>query len=270
MRKSVFYSLLVFGLLLNALVKPIAQWHFGNSEIANSIFGIQPGIFVCVLLGIYSLTGSFCSHQANVSRFDLLVAIFVTSLSLLPFAKLSWLALLVASFSGLVSTRKQELFAFKTAMVIFIAIAMRDALSTLMMDIFASPLLSFDALMVARLYSLLGLQATAELNMIVRPHDHVVYVMTGCASFKDISIGVLVWFCLVRLQSEKLIPFWIIGSCLVAGAIFFSNILRLALMSVSADHYVFYHEGPGTFLFQGVFLIVILLSTFLGDRYARI
>ncbi|RED43794.1 hypothetical protein [Aestuariispira insulae] len=262
--------LVIAGCLLNGFAKPFLAWltapDIVDQNLGQHLFGIQPVTLFAALLGLWQLLKS--PFALKPSRADLWVAIIVMALCLLPFARTAWFAL--ALFSGWACFRlKGNAQGSETGYVILLAVSLRDPISVAMLDLFSDGFLTFDAWASGSLLNLFGDTITVQSNMFSNSDGHSVYVLTGCASFKDISFGLLIWFSVIRTSGSRPLSFWFSCGAALALCLMFINIVRLALMGLSPAHYSFIHDGTGAQIFQGLLITIIFLWILIGNRHAK-
>ncbi|MEH6403909.1 MAG: hypothetical protein V7750_11085, partial [Sneathiella sp.] len=261
MTRGVFFLLLMGGAALNAVIKPIENW-FLNGDIVSSpsfpvtVFGLQPAVLICMCLGGYSLAVGAVKYKSEIKARDLLAATMITGLCLVPFAKVAWVAVSCCALAGLSSQDKKN-FRYKAGMVILLAVGIRDPLATFVMDLMASPLLTFDAWAAGSLLHIWTGDVIISDNLIRRADGHSVFILSGCASFKNISHALLIWFAFIRMYSAKSVLYWMLSGAIITAFIFTINILRLGLMGISERSYDIIHNGIGSDVFSALTLLIL-------------
>lgn len=260
---------IVFALgLVNAMIRPIRE-HVIEFGFVDSLIG-GFGISFIVWFGIYcsfDLLRKYSDQKA--SRNDWVMAFLTIVLLLIPSAFMSWIALSIfAGYCGF--------FVFQSATfgrnscLIMLAVALRVPVSDICLKLSADALLQFDAMATLSLLSMVSPEATRQGNIIIGSGGHELLIMTGCASFTNISLAFLLWFTVVRAQMlcyRAALTLYIIPLTIIVMGI---NISRLSLMTLSQEQYFFYHDGLGAEIINALILLAALgmafLSVYLEDR----
>jgi len=269
-RHNLFMFVFLVG-LINAMVRPmrvhITEFGFYDSLISG--FGISFIVWFAVYCS-FDLLRKASVEPVNYKNF---IAVFIVMVAMIiPSAFISWIILsLFAVYCGF--------FVFKSgtiernASLIMLAIALRVPVSDICLKLFADVLLQFDAAATLSLTGLIATDITRQGNIIIGQNGHELLIMTGCASFTNISLALLLWFTVVRTQVlhwQHYLSFYIIPLGMIVMGI---NIVRLAMMSLSREHYYFYHEGLGADIVNVLILVVALgtalLSVYLEKRKCR-
>lgn len=270
MTRGIFFLLLMGGAVLNAIIKPVGNWYLSGEMLAApsfpmSVFGLQPALLVCLCLGGYSLAVGAPKYKSELKARDLVAAAVITGLCLSPFAKAAWVAVICCALAGL-SYKDKKNFRYTTGLVILLAVGVRDPLATFTMDLMASPLLTFDAWAAGSLLHVWTGDVVISDNLIQRTDGHSVFILSGCASFKNISHALLIWFAFIRLYSVKSVAYWMLSSGVITASIFSINILRLGLMGISERSYEIIHNGVGADVFSALPLLILFVGLSLEGR----
>lgn len=259
---------IVFALgLINAMIRPVRE-HIIEFGFVDSLIG-GFGISFIVWFGIYcsfDLLRKYADQKA--SRNDWVMAFITMVLLLIPSASMSWIALSVfAGYCGF--------FVFQSATfgrnscLIMLAIALRVPVSDICLKLSADALLQFDAMATLSLLSMVSPEAIRQGNIIIGAGGHELLIMTGCASFTNISLALLLWFTVVRtqiLRYRAALTFYIVPLTIIVMGI---NIIRLSLMTLSQEQYFFYHEGLGAEIINALILLVALGMAFLSVYFEK-
>ena len=263
---------IVFALgLINAMIRPIREhiMEFGLSDSLIGGFGISFIVWFAVYCSFDLLRK--CSDQ-EAGRNDWGMAFLTMILLLIPSAFMSWIALsFFAGYCGFFAFR--EASAGRNACLIMLAVALRVPVSDVCLKLSADALLQFDAAATLSILSMIEPASVRHGNIIIGSGGHELFIMTGCASFTNISLALLLWFTVVRthvLQWRAGLMFYIAPlSALVMGI----NIARLSMMALSQEQYFFYHEGLGADIVNALILLVALgmalLSIYFEKRQYR-
>ena len=91
--------------------------------------------------------------------------------------------------------------------------------------------------------------------------------MSGCCSFRNVSLAVLSWVALTKLERPQWYPLDVAVLALAAGCQIVLNVVRIYLMALSPDMYTYWHVGTGERIFAiAASAAAVLISAF-GARY---
>ncbi len=240
-----------------------AQKHITDHGIVNSITNGLGNSFI-VWFSIYC-SYHLLRHCPNIpaKRADWFMAFIVVMTFLIPSALTSWIALsLFSLYCGFI-VFKQGSYG-RNSCLIMLAISLRVPVSDICLKLFSGALLEFDAATTLYFLHIIGFQSIREGNIIIGPGGHELFIMTGCASFTNISLALLLWFSLVRskiLRWRAYLSLYIIPLVLFVMTI---NMARLSMMAISREQYFFYHDGIGADIVNGVILLSALVFAFLS------
>jgi len=254
-RHNLFALIFAIG-LINAMIRPIrsdiAEFGFVDSMLGG--FGISFIVWFAIFC-VFDLL--YRQRVEKITRNDSFATLFTLIMLMIPSAFISWIALSLFSFYGVIFAYKKPGMA-RNACFIMLAIALRVPVSDIVLRLTADALLQFDA--IATLFVLKFIDPTAirEGNIIIGPGGHELLIMTGCASFTNISLALLLWFTVLRTQitywRHRLTLYILPLVIMVMGV----NIARLALMARSTDDYFFYHDGMGADIVNALVLVIAL------------
>ena len=254
-RNNLFMLIFAFG-LANAMIRPIREHvtEFGAVDSLISGFGISFIVWFAVYCS-FDLMRKANTNKAN--QIDWIVAFFTMILLLVPSAFASWVTLsLFAAYCGFHAFRSASIG--RNASLIMLAIALRVPVSDVCLKLSADALLQFDTIATLSLLSFMGVEAVRQGNIVIGAAGHELLIMTGCASFTNISLALLLWFTIVRTQIKhwhtKLTVYILPLTAMVMGI----NIARLSMMALSQEDYFFYHDGLGADIVNALILIAAL------------
>ncbi len=257
--------------LINAMIRPIRE-HVTDFGFFDSLVG-GFGISFIVWFAIYcsfDFLRKYPDQDAN--RKDWSLAFFTMLLLLIPSAFLSWIALsFFAGYCGFFIFQSGT--AGRNACLIMLAVALRVPVSDICLKLSADALLQFDAMATLSLLNMIDPTSVRQGNIIIGSSGHELLIMTGCASFTNISLALLLWFTVVRTQIlrwQPVLTLYIIPlSALVMGI----NIVRLSMMTLSQEQYFFYHDGLGADIINALILLgtlgIALLSIYFEKHRDR-
>lgn len=250
-----FRIVFVLG-LINAMIRPVREHitEFGFIDSLIDGFGISFIVWFAIYCS-FDLLRRLPNQRAN--RHDWIMVSLTIVLFLIPSAFLSWLALsFFAAYCSFFVFHSEN--AERNACLIMLATSLRVPTSDIFLKLSADVLLQFDAAATLSLLSMIDPASIREGNIIIGPGGHELLIMTGCASFTNISLALLLWFTIVRTQIlrwRKSLTFYIIPLTALVMSI---NIARLSMMALSQEQYFFYHEGLGADIVNALTLLVAL------------
>lgn len=255
-RLNLFSLVFAFG-LINAMIRPIRAHvlEFGFIDSLITGFGISFIVWFAIFCSLDLLRK--CSSGQEACRNDWVMAFAAMILFAIPSAFISWVVLsFFAAYCGFFVYRTGSIG--RNGALIMLAIALRVPVSDICLKLSADALLQFDAMATLSLLQLMGLNAVRQGNIVIGSGGHELLIMTGCASFTNISLALLLWFTVVRTQVMRwrsALTFTIIPLTVLVMGI---NIARLAMMARSQEEYFFYHDGFGADLVNALILLVAL------------
>ena len=128
-------------------------------------------------------------------------------------------------------------------------------------------LIHFDAMLVGTAVELTVKGATWQDNIITVPSGHAIEVMSGCCSFRNVSLAVLSWVALTKLERPQWYPLDVAVLSLAAGCQIVLNVVRIYLMALSPEMYVYWHVGTGQRIFAITASAAAVLISAFGARY---
>ena len=254
--------------LINAMIRPIREniLEFGFIDSLVSGFGISFIVWFAIYCS-FDLLYKLSHEKAN--RHDWILAFITIVILLIPSAIISWLALsFFASYCGFFVFKSGDIA--RNGSLIMLAIALRVPVSDIFLKLSADLLLQFDAMATLTLLHFIDPDAVRQGNIVIGTAGHELLIMTGCASFTNISLALLLWFTVVRTQIQfwhSRLTLYILPLTFIVMGI---NITRLTMMARCQEEYFFYHDGLGADIINALILLVALsialLSIYLEKR----
>ncbi|PCI99044.1 MAG: hypothetical protein COB14_06815 [Alphaproteobacteria bacterium] len=262
MSKACLFSVVFAIGLVNAMIRPVRD-HVNDTGFINALLD-GGGISFIVWFAIYCSLDLLLKSGSEVSgKKDWIAAFSAVFLFIIPSAFVSWLVLAV--FAGYCSftSFKPETFA-RNAALVMLAISLRVPVSDICLKLTADIFLQFDAMATQLVAGFMNPLIGREGNIIIGSDGHELFIMTGCASFTNISLAFLLWFTLVRTQIlvwKRSFTLYIVPLITLVMGI---NIWRLSMMALSKEDYLFYHDGVGGDIVNVAILLVALGVAFLS------
>jgi len=246
------YTVAILIAVANAMAKPIVFWWVDGDPV-------NPIAALCSLAALWFWRKS--NFDDRCLAHDCFAFMFAGILICLPFAMFSWLALCILALGlGFRATGAQGVVA------VLLVASIRTPLAEMIMAILAEPLLLLDGALAGFFAQLFGIEISVQGNMVVGDNGHAVYVMSGCASFANISDALLIWFACSVFFGCQLGRRLTTVAILLCLTILFVNTVRLGVMAISADLYEWVHDGTGKTLVQLVLIFVTSGAVFASLR----
>jgi len=245
--------------LTNAMIRPILLHieEFGFLHSAINGFGISFIVWFAVYCGLHLLYQDKGSTMATSP--DIAIGIITLVLLCLPSSLLSWIFL--SCFAAYCSVFMPfQTTAPRHACAIILAVSLRIPISELCLRLSADTFLQFDAVATQTLLQFLDPEIIRQGNILIGSSGHELLIMTGCASFTNISLALLLWFTIVRSKItiwKHSFNLYIAPLCILVMGI---NIFRLSMMTLSVDLYHFYHDELGADITNVAILLIALLT----------
>ncbi len=113
------------------------------------------------------------------------------------------------------------------------ALFTQQAIVPIIYGLLEARLIYFDAMLVGTVVELTVNGATWQDNIIAVPSGHSIEVMSGCCSFRNVSLAVLSWVALTKLERPQWYPLDVAVLALAAGCQIVLNVVRIYLMALS-------------------------------------
>ena len=262
MSKAHLFSIVFAIGLVNAMIRPMRA-HMSDIGVLNALLD-GDGISFIVWFAIYcSFDLLLRSNPQASQRKDWVAAFSAMFLFMIPSAFVSWIVL--AMFAGYCSFVSFKFGTFaRNAALVMLAVSLRVPVSDVCLKLTADVFLKFDAMATQLFAGFMNPLIGREGNIIIGPEGHELFIMTGCASFTNISLALLLWF--TALRTQMLVwkrSFTLYIGPLIAVVISI-NIWRLSMMAFSKENYFFYHDGLGADIVNVAILLSALSIAFLS------
>jgi len=185
------------------------------------------------------------SARATSNR-QLLLALAITALMLIPVALINWLAATALALLWRVNTVSAKQRAIATLML---AISCREPVIQASLYLLSEPILALDAHLAGALLWLTGNPSSISGNLI-SSGNHALVILTGCSAFGNLSLALLFWLSLRLQQTEDLTKHDYRRLAAIGLGVLYLNTVRLGLMGLGMDWYQLIHDGYGKYLFD--------------------
>lgn len=255
---QLFVPAICFIAAVNALIPSVNDSirHQALSQALTSGFGHSFVIWLCCGLALMAfLKGK--KHQANaLTPIQWLFLLTVSLLLLIPSAILSWM---VCIFLCLIwRSTAGENSGPPVASLMLIAIASRDPVCQSFLNLFADQILSIDAILSGSILKLFNNPAEITANTLTQIDGHSLLILTGCSAFTNLSLALLLWFCVSLYRHTHLEVVDFFRAFLIVLLILSLNSLRLAFMAIDVVWYELLHGPQSQQLIETLTIIISL------------
>jgi hypothetical protein len=179
-------------------------------------------------------------------------------INVMPAQRAVWIVATLAALYIYFSSAKAS-YSRAAATVLF-ALAVQALWGPVFFSLFDYDLLRGDAALVGTLLDVTRSGYSWHDN-VVGTQGHSIAIYSGCSSFHNVSLAMLCWVALTKLNRPTFIATdFIFGAavCLVMIAV---NVARLYVAALSFGAYEYWHNGNGAHIFQvGVSVLILLIS----------
>jgi hypothetical protein len=166
---------------------------------------------------------------------------------------------LIGAFSSAAGLAALSLYLFAMAAgdgrqhavaTVFAALFGQQAVVPLIYGLVVDKLTRFDAMLVGTAVKLSDAGATWQGNIIALPSGHAIQILEACCSFHNVSMAVLSWVAVTKLERPQWRPGDIAVLAAAAGCQVLMNAVRIYLMAQSFDMYDYWHNGAGARIYS--------------------
>jgi exosortase/archaeosortase family protein len=258
--------LVVFGPAALLLIFRLheAAIDFGSLPDDDVLHAMHIDAFQVLAWGVaFYLLGRLCTPR-QPNSVDLAGAIVVCVIG--GFSSAAGLATLAALLTLTASGDVRRL----AAATVFAALFAQQAIVPIMYDLVWPTLTQFDTMLVGSVVKLTVSGATWQGNIISVPGDHAIEVVAGCCSFRNVSLAALCWVALTKLERPEWQRLDIVVLAAAAGCQIALNVVRIYLMALSDDMYLYWHTGIGAHIFAIVASVGAVLISAFGARWVSL
>ena len=251
---------ILVGLTLNGLAVTVAG-AFKDADGPSLLLGLSPFQLATVLAAV-ALIARGAQHLPRSAWAET----FAVILALVPSSAVSWGAL--ALYAAYLAFRTRDVQ--RIGALLFTGLAATSLWSAVAMNWLATPITSFEALMVANLMSFIVPDVSWSGNVVGPTGGFKLILLPACASADLVPKAILALAALLALFGGALDRRFLKLAAITAVLLVLGNWLRLAGMAISAEHYALIHGPVGANLFDlyQTFLIVAA-AYFLIDEVER-
>ena len=203
--------------------------------------------------------------RAPASRQDFVVIgllgiinIVLGIIDLMPAQRVIWiLATLAAIYIFLTNTKGSY---SRAAAIVLMALCVQSLWGPIFFSLFAYDLLRADAAIVGAVLDVTRSGYTWHDNVIAT-QGHSIIIWSNCSSFHNVSLAMLCWVTLTKLNRPNWIATDLIFGAAACAVMIAVNVARLYVAALDVGSYEYWHNGNGAHIFRvGVSLIILLIS----------
>jgi len=262
-------------LLANQLLSPVP----GTTGLSSPFDGSAGETFVHALLSksVFYYLGWYVAFSLllasestrSVARSDVVAACGLALANFMP-GGLGWNWLATTAAGVLIHARSQHDVNLKAAAAVLLALAFNGFWGPKLFNALAYYILHIDAALVGLTLVLTQPGMGWDGTIVGRADGHSLIIFGPCSSFHNISLGLLCWVSITKLVR----PTWVRSdfsvALIVCAAVILLNAARLYLMALSADHYAYWHQGPGEQIVAWAMTVLVLVISLWGALRPRV
>jgi exosortase/archaeosortase family protein len=217
------------------------------------------GAAEAVALFALCLLATQMKNDTLLSRVDLLIITVLSLAFVLPSLKSASLAMLAVALM-FVARRDARLTSIGQ---LLLALVSYHHIGRLIFDFFAPYVLPLETIAVSTILMPLG-NFSRDGVLISGPNGHTIYVEAGCSAFHNITIAVLIWLALIKLERLQFLRSdWLVLATMI-GTTIILNTIRIALMAQSPTMLEYWHDGAGVAIVSVTMLAAMLAISLLS------
>jgi exosortase/archaeosortase family protein len=155
---------------------------------------------------------------------------------------------------------------WRAVATVFGALFAQQAIVPSLFALIGPVLTQFDAMLVGSSVKLTIAGAAWQGNIIAIPSGHAIEIAPQCCSFHNVSLAVLCWVALTKLERPEWRPLdlLVLGAAVSCQVVL--NTVRIYFMALSLEQYLYWHDGPGAHIFAACASVAAVLISAYGAR----
>lgn len=153
---------------------------------------------------------------------------------------------------------------------VFVALFFQQAIVPWLYDLLVPTMTRFDTLFVGSAVQWTIPGATWQDDIITVPSGHSIEILAGCCSLRNVSLASLCWVALTKLERPVWSRYDIAVLAAAAGFQILLNVVRIYLMAMSPDMYLYWHDGMGEKIFAVCASAAAVLISSFGARWVTL
>ena len=256
-RQHLFAGLLILGCINGVSSRIIEEIHrVGWLDALVATFDIGAIVWISCCAGVFLVLQD---ASESLAPYDIIVAIALLVLVILPISQLSWIAVAALSAYALATSNTRTT---RQGATILLATTVPMLWSRLLFKVFANVILNMDASLVSWL---LGTPRAGNMVDFADGSSQLV-ILAPCSSLANMSLAILCWVTVAQLVGHKRAlsdAFWCALACVSVVVI---NVSRMAIMSMSETLYARVHSPFGNQVVSLLITLVTVAICLLGVR----
>jgi exosortase/archaeosortase family protein len=242
------------GFVVNSVVTQ------GWLEALLGLFGVSAVVWFACFAASGLLYGSRSDEVITIP--DAVTGLGIVSLTILPFARFSWLALSVLSLYMLCIARAES--PRRRGALIALAVTGPMLWGPALMEVFGTQILRADAILVSTLIGAdrVGNIFSGAIGADGLPTHFAIY--PACSSLHGMSIAVLAWIAISNTLGRTWSTRYVAWGLLAAVSVLVVNVSRLSLIGLFPAYYSTIHGSPGNEIAAWFSLILVVAISLLG------
>jgi hypothetical protein len=254
------------GLLILAMVNGLegSVWAFvvtvGWSEALLDLFGVSAVVWIACFAAAGLLYGSKVGEAITIP--DAVIGLGILSMTILPFARLSLLALAVLGLYMLSVAPAQS--PRQRGALIALAITGPVLWGPALLELFGTQILQADAILVSSLIGTdrIGNVFSGAIGGDGSPTHFAIY--PPCSSLHGMSIAILAWITISNTLGSAWSARHLAWGLLTAVSVLVVNVSRMGLIGLFPAYYSTIHGSPGSEIAAWLSLTLVLVISLLG------
>jgi exosortase/archaeosortase family protein len=153
---------------------------------------------------------------------------------------------------------------------VFVALFCQQAIVPWLYDLLVPTMTRLDTLFVGTAVQWTIPGATWQDDIITVPSGHSIEILAGCCSLRNVSLASLCWVALTKLERPIWSRYDITILAAAAGFQILLNVVRIYLMAMSPDMYLYWHDGMGEKIFAICASAAAVLISSFGARWVTL
>jgi hypothetical protein len=262
MNRDQFFCGLLILAAANGLVSPVMLTvaAVGWLDALLGTFGVSAMVPIACFAATGLLYRSRLGETIKIP--DVMIGLVVLSLTLLPLARFSWLALTVLSLYMLCVAPARS--PRRRGALIALAVTGPTLWGPSLMEVFGPPILKADAILVS---TLIGTDRVGSVfSGAVGADGLPTHFAIGppCSSVHGISIAVLAWVTISNVLGSAWSARYLVCGFLAAASVLAVNVSRLSLIGLFPAYYETIHGSPGSDIAAWLSLALVVAIPLLG------
>jgi hypothetical protein len=154
----------------------------------------------------------------------------------------------------------------RSAGIVLVALSVQEFWGRVFFGLVAYPLLHAETAVIGTIMEATRAGTIWQDNLITGPSGYGIVIYSACSSFHNLSLAMLCWVTVTRLQHQNWQLRDYVSGAMVGGAMILLNFARLYLMALDGDLYQYFHDGMGAEVFAVVASLTILLLSLYRSR----